>query len=340
MRFYLGTHKPGWLEHLEVPLFVSRRSLTVRVRLPRARTAWALDSGAFTELKDRGRWELPVADYVAEVERYATEIGGLEWAAPMDYMCEPEMLERTGLTVRDHQELTVANYLELRGRGPFIPVLQGWTPAEYLECLELYAAAGVDLRSEPLVGLGTVCRRQGTGEIASLVRELAGGGLRLHGFGMKMQGIAAVGSHLASADSLAWSYHARKRPPLPGCTHKACNNCPRYALRWRDRLLEPGIQLELGGPPLPPKTTGARRRGEQVTPRLEGRSVRPAGYEPGRLRISPRRIRLLPTESMQRTPPRGKRGARLEGTIGMTDLAPLCARRRKRSAAGGSTPWV
>ena len=42
----------------------------------------------------------------------------LEWAAPMDWMCEPAMLARTGLTVEDHQRRTVANFLELRERGP------------------------------------------------------------------------------------------------------------------------------------------------------------------------------------------------------------------------------
>ena len=46
----------------------------------------------------------------------------------MDWMCEPAMLARTGLTVAEHQAGTVANYLELRAAAPelpFIPVLQG-----------------------------------------------------------------------------------------------------------------------------------------------------------------------------------------------------------------------
>lgn len=42
------------------------------------------------------------------------------------------MLARTGLTVREHQERTIANFLELRRIAPglpFIPVLQGWALA-------------------------------------------------------------------------------------------------------------------------------------------------------------------------------------------------------------------
>jgi hypothetical protein len=43
--------------------------------------------------------------------------------------------------------------------------------------------------------------------------------------------------HLASADSMAWSYTARRQPPMPGCPHRSCANCPRFALAWRDRVL-------------------------------------------------------------------------------------------------------
>jgi len=27
------------------------------------------------------------------------------------------------------------------------------------------------------------------------------------------------------------------RPPMPGCTHKHCGNCLRYALAWRERVV-------------------------------------------------------------------------------------------------------
>ncbi|WP_018559589.1 MULTISPECIES: hypothetical protein [unclassified Streptomyces] len=66
---------------------------------------------------------------------------------------------------------------------------------------------------------------------------LAGYGLRLHGFGFKTLGLEKVGHLLASADSLAWSTHARHRPPMAGHTHKNCANCLPYALNWRTRVL-------------------------------------------------------------------------------------------------------
>lgn len=247
MRFYLGTHETSWLERLDVPLFVSHRRLARLKRwLPVARTGWALDSGGFTELSSYGGWRTSVTEYVEAVERYAQSIGRLEWAAPMDWMCEPHMVARTGLSVREHQERTVENYLDLRGRGPFVPVLQGWCYADYEHCIDLYEASGVDLRSQPRVGLGTVCRRQATPEIAALVRDLWWHGLRLHGFGVKKEGLSNIGSLLESADSMAWSTRGRQawlHGGVKACGGQAghgggmsCANCPAWALAWRSQL--------------------------------------------------------------------------------------------------------
>jgi hypothetical protein len=63
-------------------------------------------------------------------------------------------------------------------------------------------------------------------------------GLRLHGFGIKTTGLQQYGTLLASADSMAWSYAARRRGyPLPGCAHRTCSNCLRYATAWREQLI-------------------------------------------------------------------------------------------------------
>jgi hypothetical protein len=56
--FYLGTHEPSWLARVRFPLCVSRRRLDRYRRLPIARCAWVLDSGAFSELDTYGRCPL------------------------------------------------------------------------------------------------------------------------------------------------------------------------------------------------------------------------------------------------------------------------------------------
>jgi len=245
MNFYLGTHRPNWLKETAVPLFVSRRTLSRYRKMPRAIGSWALDSGGFTELNMHGRWTLSACAYADEVRRYRDEVGGMDWAAPQDWMCEPFVTAKTGLTVAEHQRRTIDNFIELRALAPdlpIVPVLQGWQASDYLEHIAAYAAAGVELAKESLVGLGTVCRRQATAAAMRIVHTVvtAVPAIRIHGFGFKVQGLALLGGHLASADSLSWSFQARRNPGIDGheALHRNCANCITYALEWRGRLIE------------------------------------------------------------------------------------------------------
>ena len=261
----LGTHQPGWLAKAGVPLFVSDRRLRVYRTLPRAGAPWALDSGGFTELHKFGEWTVTPADYAARVRRYRDDIGLMLWAAPQDWMCERaiitggrfgrQLFAGTGLSVPVHQRNTVANYLDLRWLDPdlpFRPALQGDTSDDYQRCADLYEAAGINLTAEPLVLLGSMCRRQGTADAARIITALYARGItRMHGLGIKTLGLRRYGHLLTSTDSLAWSDDARKRGYLmPGCPghnpacparcrrhHKNCANCLRYALHWRARTL-------------------------------------------------------------------------------------------------------
>lgn len=238
MEFYLGAYNAAWFARTAVPLFVSHRTLRARKTFPRALGVWALDSGAFTEISQNGRWMTGVDEYVEAVQRYEAEIGNLAWAAPQDWMCEPWVVERTGKSVAEHQELTISSFLTLRGRGPFVPVLQGWAVDDYLAHVEQYAAAGVDLSAEAVVGIGSVCRRGGTREAIRTVALLAGQGIALHGFGLKVTALGALAPMLASSDSMAWSYRARRGEiQLPGHTHRRCTNCLPWALQWRTHVL-------------------------------------------------------------------------------------------------------
>lgn len=238
--FYLGVHEPGWLARLTVPLFVSRRRLMRRpMTFPRACASWALDSGGFSEISMYGQWRTTPATYVEEVRRFAGEIGQLTWAAIQDWMVEPFMLKKTGLTMLEHQRRTVESYAELLNRAPelpWTPVLQGWQPDDYMRHAGMYEAASLPLRDR-VVGVGSVCRRQGTRASIALLRQLGTAGYRLHGFGLKSTAMRWAAAFLESADSMAWSFQARRWPPLAGCTHVNCANCSLFALEWRARVL-------------------------------------------------------------------------------------------------------
>lgn len=233
--FYTGSHLPIWLERTVIPLFVSHTRLAGRKSLPRSITSWALDSGAFSEINEHGKFITSPADYVAAVRRYSDEIGGMKWAAIQDWMCEEKALKRTGLNIEEHQRRTIESYLTLATLAPeikWVPVLQGYTIDDYRRHVDAYTDSGIDLLSFNPVGLGSICRRQATQEIALLVRSLASQGLKLHGFGVKLLGLALCKDSLVSADSMAWSWCARYSPPLKNHNHKNCANCKVYAELW------------------------------------------------------------------------------------------------------------
>lgn len=257
MIFYLGTHEPYWVTRTDVPLFLSVVRLRhldrkKRRRWPRARGRIAIDSGGFSQLSAHGSWDaISDEQYISEIHRANDEIGNIDWAAIKDHMCEPQILAKTGKTVRDHQLLTIQSFVDLTAKAPTIawtPVLQGWDVDDYERHVEMYRDAGVELRDHAIVGVGSVCRRQATSEGAAIMRRVAGLGIRMHAFGVKTAGLRLFGDQIASADSMAWSFAARRRPVrLTGCTHVTCANCYRWAHQWRSEVLEasPAVQTAM-----------------------------------------------------------------------------------------------
>jgi hypothetical protein len=135
-------------------------------------------------------------------------------AVAQDYMCEPFILKKTGLTVREHQERTVARYVRLvecQPLVPVMPVLQGFAPLDYVRHLEDYGGL---LTPGMWVGVGSVCKRNGSPvdivNVLSAIRHERPD-LKLHGFGLKKTALMnpSVRAMLHTADSMAWSFHAR-----------------------------------------------------------------------------------------------------------------------------------
>jgi hypothetical protein len=241
-------------------LFVSVNRLTRYRNIKPALVQWAMDSGGFTEITQHGHYRQSPREYMQIVKRMCVDCGGLLWASQQDWMCESIALQSSGLTIRDHQRLTIENWVELQSLDPpcpVIPVLQGYSIADYLRHLDQWGAAGVDLTQLDRVGVGSVCRRQGTEEIAELFRELHRVGLtNLHGFGVKVGGLRLAARYLKSSDSLSWSKVAKERGILlPECRqrrdstghgHITCANCERWASRWYEdsvvQAIEQGLQ--------------------------------------------------------------------------------------------------
>jgi hypothetical protein len=181
LSFYLGSHRPHWLALSDRSLFVSHMTLRARKTLPVARTNWALDSGGFSEITLRGGYRDSAAQYAAKVLRYQSEIGRLDFASVQDWMCEPFVLLKTGLSIEEHQRRSVQSYLdlcELAPGVPWMPVLQGWCWGDHQDHVEMFARAGVDLTKLPRVGVGSICRRQKTIRASLILEDLARDGQR------------------------------------------------------------------------------------------------------------------------------------------------------------------
>lgn len=211
MIFYIGLHHVNHAIHFDT-CFISVNRLRER-RSDFAVGHWIMDSGAFTELSQYGHYRNPPREYAQLIDRWA-KCGTLELAVAQDYMCEPAILKNTGLTITEHQELTIQRYDELRGLAEIriMPVLQGYTPQEYMHHLDLY---GNRLSEYMRVGIGSICKRNSNPAVIIEILEAIKcerPDLLLHGFGLKTTALANnyVLSLLHSADSMAWSYRARR----------------------------------------------------------------------------------------------------------------------------------
>ena len=235
--FFPGLHQPNDARHfnrcmISINRLENRRSDFI-VR------DWILDSGAFTRITT-GKGHMPVQEYAAHINRWKC-CGNLLAAVSQDYMCEPFVLNKTGLTIRDHQTLTIERYLQLQAATAVtvMPVLQGSAPEDYVDHIRQY---GNHIEPGMLVGLGSVCKRNASPweirDILSGIKRIRPD-LRLHGFGIKYKslGYQSISDQFYSTDSMAWSFAARK----------AGNNSNefRYALEYARKVTTIAIQSEM-----------------------------------------------------------------------------------------------
>jgi len=212
VRFFVGLHQPS--DAKRVPdSFISVNRLRDR-KSDFTVGDWIMDSGAFSTILTHGGYPEGVEEYAKQINRWK-QCGNLLAAVAQDYMCEPGMLKLTGLTVADHQRLTIERYdalLPLVTDCYIMPVLQGYDPSDYVDHIRQY---GERLKPGMWVGVGSVCKRNGNpGAIAEVLMAIKGDrpDLQLHGFGLKKTALqfGLVRALLHTADSMAWSYHARK----------------------------------------------------------------------------------------------------------------------------------
>lgn len=232
----MGLHQPSDCQHFPAS-FVSVNRIRNR-KGPFTVGDWIMDSGAFTTIAKFGHYPESVAEYAAQIRRWKGN-GNLLAAVAQDYMCEPHMLEKTGLTFPEHQRFTIERYDALRAEdtGVYImPVLQGYAPQDYVSHVRQY---GPRLAHGAWVGVGSICKRNGDPKAVERVLlkiKQERPDLRLHGFGLKSTALGSglVRELLATADSMAWSFAAR----MAGRN----GNAWQEARAWADRITTAPVQ--------------------------------------------------------------------------------------------------
>lgn len=247
VRFFVGLHQPSDARHFPLCCIsinrLVKRKKPIYDGLPFIQGEVLVDSGAFTTIAKHGGYPEPVDVYADQIRRLIP-IVPISAIVAQDYMCEPQMLEKTGLSIPDHQRLTIERYDQLMACGLpvyVMPVLQGYDPEDYVDHLRQY---GDRLAPGAWVGVGSVCKRNSNPQaIVGVLQAIktARPDLRLHGFGIKLTSMQSslVCNLLHSADSLAWSYAARKQG-------RNANDW-REAARFASRM--PGNRIRIPTPP-------------------------------------------------------------------------------------------
>jgi hypothetical protein len=150
-----------------------------------------LDSGGYLMLLKYGYYPFSVVNYANLVARLKPN-----FYAPMDFACEPDLVSKSKIelkTVEERIRATVENAAKLAEwenqlPGQMVPVIQGYTIDEYLECLRLHNEAGT---VRDYMAVGSMCRRISDEGLAELIPAIyyaaqEAGCSKLHFFGLKL----------------------------------------------------------------------------------------------------------------------------------------------------------
>jgi len=217
-------------------LAVSRPPRAARV------SSLSLDSGGFTAARRWGRYPFTPAAYACWARQTARDVP-LDFVAVMDYACERDVCRDALATNAARISQTVANAvrcLEADPALPWLPVVQGYSPDDYLACARDYRERGLPLA---YAGLGTVCGRpwrEAAGLLDFLRRALPD--TRWHVFGMDLRVLADPGARavVRSWDSHAWNWPTGARGdacrPARAGSESYSDYCGRLARAYQRRV--------------------------------------------------------------------------------------------------------
>lgn len=195
-----GQHKTGKLPPVKLPAHLTK--------------SIAADCGGFVASRKWGEYRYSPAQYVEWLHSFNPE-----WAATMDYCCEPPLTGNDRREIQKRQtKTTIMAHLfwhEYReAKWMWTPTIQGWEVADYIEhAQELKPLidemkrhyVGRDFR----VGIGTLCARASIAMIQGVVMGVRSvlPTVKFHLWGVKMNLFKSLTllPDIASVDSAAWN---------------------------------------------------------------------------------------------------------------------------------------
>lgn len=197
-----------------------------KIKIIPATGKFLLDSGGFTEIFRFGKYTFTSQEYLDYISTHQ-----IDHFATMDYPCEPVVLAKTGMSIKEHIVLTVESNLELMDHPKVVPVIQGYKVDDYLLCCDLIKDYGCQ---KPFMAVGTLCKRTKVADALAILGAIKGEfpNSDLHAFGLKKNFLPKVKDLIYSSDSIAWFYFQRGGFP------KKIPAMQKYAKDIRDKYCD------------------------------------------------------------------------------------------------------
>jgi len=203
MKVYYGVDRKKYAQLIDNPMVSVRTMLKRKSNIVSNGKEWFMDSGAFTYLKQLGKFPYTYGEYLGAVAKFNPS-----YFACMDWCCEKTVRNRTKFTVDTHIDLTIENGIQLIDfdKNKFVMVVQGLEWNDYATCIEKIREQGL---FTPVMGVGTICGRTNPREVYDILQAIKFNSpdwVKLHCFGMSINLLKykEIYQMVDSVDTFAW----------------------------------------------------------------------------------------------------------------------------------------
>jgi hypothetical protein len=214
-----------------------------------------LDSGGYLMLLRYGYYPFSVVNYANLVARLKPD-----FYATMDYACEPDLVDTSKVRLRTVEARIRATVDNAEGlaeweshlSGRMVPVIQGYTLAQYESCINLYNERGL---IRDYMAVGSMCQRRNNDDLDCIIPAVYrvaqdAGVKRLHFFGLKLSSdLRHLDKYIYSRDSaIAMSSYDKGTREARGGTRWPRGQTEKKAafFAYLDRLKKLDLQVAMG----------------------------------------------------------------------------------------------